>query len=89
MNTTWEPVSAMKRDYPTYLDKYERYNELLNNPGWKQLCCYVNNTNKMNLLINADKAKRISNTVSINFVMNIPCNQMEVMRFDVKNGNTN
>ena len=72
-----------------YLSKYKIGNELLNNPGRKQLRLYVNNTKKMNLLLNADKAKQIKNTVRIKFVINILCNHKEVMIFDVNNGNTN
>ena len=43
----------------------------------------------MNLLLKADKDKKNRNTARIKFVINIPCNNKEVMMFDVKNGNTN
>ena len=79
----------MIRDYPIYLAKYARDNELLNNPGWKKPRCYVNDTKKMNLLLKADKSKHIRNTVRFKFLMKTSRNHKEVMIFDAKNGNTN
>ena len=87
-NSTWEHVSVMRWDYPIYLAKYERENKILNNPGGNQLRLYVNNNSNMKLLLEAHKDKKIRNTARIKFVMNIPCNNKEVMMFDVKNGNT-
>ena len=55
-----------------YLDKYEHDNDLINKPGWKQLCRYVKNTKKMNRLLKAAKAKQRSNTVKIKFGVKIP-----------------
>ena len=61
----------------------------MNDHGRNQLRLYVNNNKKMNLLLKADKDRKTRNKVRIKFVMNIPCNNKEVMMFDVNNGNTN
>ena len=76
-------------DDTIYLAKYARDSNLLDNPVWKQLCCYVNNTKKFNHLLKTDKANQWSNTVKIKFGMKIPFYHKEEMAFDSKNINTN
>ena len=66
-----EHVAVMKRDDPMYLANYSSDNDLLDKPERKQFCPYVNNSNKMNRLIKADKAKQLRNTVKIKFGMRI------------------
>ena len=41
---------------PIYMAKYTHDNDLIGNPGWKQLRLYVNNTNNMNHLLKAAKS---------------------------------
>ena len=82
-NVTWEPASVMRCDDPTYLAKYAHVNDLLDNPGQRHICCYVNNTKKINRLLEAAKAKQRRNTVKIKLDMKIPCDRKELMIFDV------
>ena len=79
VHDTWEPVSVMRFNDPIYLDKYARENDLLDKLGWKQIRRYVNNTNKMNRLLKADKDKQHRNTVKINFGLKIPSDHKEAM----------
>ena len=79
----------MRRDEPIYLAKYTRDNDILDNPGWKQLHCYFKNTKKMNRLLKAAKDKQLRNTVNIKVGTNISREQKEEMMFDTENGNTN
>ena len=78
-SVTWEPVSVMRHYYPIYFAKYAHDHDLLDNPGWKQLRRYVNNTKKINRLLKATKAKQIWNTVKIKFNKNIPQCLMPIM----------
>ena len=79
----------MIRNDPIYWAKYTRENDLLDNPEWKQLRCYVKNTKKMNRLLKAAKDKQHRNTVNIKFGMHIPHDHKEAMMCDVNNVNTN
>ena len=88
-HATLDPVSVMIRNCHIYLVKYAIDNKILDNPGWKQLRRYVNNTKNMNHLPKSAKVKQTRNTVNIKFVMNIPREHREAMIFDFDNGNTN
>ena len=68
---------------------YAHDNDLVDKPGWKQLRRYVNNTNNMNHLLKASKAKQQRNIFEIKFGMKIPCDHREAIMFDADNGNTN
>ena len=61
---------------------------LIDNFGWNHLRRYVKNTNNMNHLLKAAKAKQQRNTANIKFGMKIPCAHKEAMIFDADNGNT-
>ena len=78
----------MRRDDPMYLAKYIRDNDLLDKPGWRHLCCYINDTNKTNRLLKAVKAKQRWNIVKTTFGMEIPREHKESMVFDDDNRNT-
>ena len=78
-----------RRDEPIYLAKYVRENYLLGTSGWKQLCCYVKNTNNINRLLKSSKGKQHRNTVKIKFGMDIPCDHKDSMIFDANKVNTN
>ena len=88
-NTTWDPLSVMRRNETIYLANYSRDNYLLDKPGWNQLRRYVNNTKEMNHIFKAAKANQPRNTLNIKFGINIPRGQKEAMMFDAENGNTN
>ena len=62
----------MRRDDTIYLAKYKCENDLLDKPGWNQLCRYINNNNNMSLLLKVAKVKQRRNTVKIKFGMKIP-----------------
>ena len=47
----------MQHDDNIYLAKYSRDHDLLDNPGWKQLRWYVNDTKNMKRLLKSSKAK--------------------------------
>ena len=79
----------MRHYDPIYLAKYARDNDLIENPGWKQLRCFIKNTKKINCLLNTAKDKQLSNTVNIKFGMNITCCHEEEMMFGADNVNTN
>ena len=87
-NVTWEHASVMRSDDPIYISKYASYNELLDKPGRKQICRYVNNTKNMNRLLKAAKAKQLRNTVNIKSGMKILCDHKEEMMFDSKTATT-
>ena len=78
-----------RRDGTIYLAKYVRENDLLDTSGWKQLCCYVKNTNNINRLLKSSEGKQHRNTLNIKFGMDIPCDHKESMIFDANNVNTN
>ena len=61
----------MRRYEPIYLTKYVHDNDLIENPGWNQLRCYVRKTNKMNRLIKSAKANQQRNIAEIKFGMKI------------------
>ena len=79
----------MRCDYTIYLAKYAHNNDLLGNPGWKQLRCYVKKTKNMNRLLKAAKDNQRRNTVKIKFDTKITREHKEAMMFDTNNGNTN
>ena len=68
-HVTWERVSVIRCDDPIYLAKYARCNDLPDNPVWKQLHCYINNTNKMNHFLKASKAKHLQNIVRFSTII--------------------
>ena len=69
-----------------YLSQYAHDHDLLDNPVWKQLRRYVNNTKKINRLLKSDKAKQHRDAVKIKFGIKIPRDHKEVVLFDTKNG---
>ena len=79
----------MRRNDPIYLAKYAHDNNLIKNPGWKELCRYAKNTKNMNRLLKDDKSNQQRSTVKINFGVNIIRDHKETMMFDYDNGNTN
>ena len=88
-SVTWETMSLVRRHDPIYLSKYALDNDLIDKPGWNQLCRYVKNTTKMTRFLKSNKAKQQNNTVNIKFGVNIPCDCKEAILFDADNGNTN
>ena len=78
----------MRRYYQIYLANSAHDNDLTDKPGWKQLCCYVKNTKKMNRLLKSVKANQRRNTVKIKFGVKIPSDHKEAMIFYSYNGNT-
>ena len=79
----------MIHDDHIYLAKYARDHNLLNNPGWKQICRYVKNTKNTNSLLKYAKDKQHHNTVNIKLGMMISCDHKEAMILDADNGKNN
>ena len=79
----------MLRDDTIQLAQYDCDQYLLDNPVYKQLCCYVKKTKKMNRLLKNAKYKQLLNAVNIKLGMNIPCKHNDEIMFDAENGNTN
>lgn len=90
--TTWEPLSAMKKDDPLTLAVYARERELLDLDGWKWAKTYTTDPKKMIRIVRrvmaATRKKNKKHGPKYKFGVRVPNNVRDAFAEDQANGNT-